>query len=112
MGYNFARTKAADIYIESLGHIVTLPKNNNTKLLLQTAAKELTAMNELIAVVRGEMTRLAKELPEYETVHAMYGVGDTPAARVNPKFCVNSISGANRAKFICGGSRLVRLPPW
>ena len=32
--------------------------------------------------------------------------------RVNPKFCVNSISGANRAKFICGGSRLVRLPPW
>ena len=30
---------------------------------------------------------------------------------VNPKFCVNSISGANRAKFICGGSRLVRLPP-
>ena len=31
--------------------------------------------------------------------------------RVNPKFCVKSISGANRAKFICCGSRLVRLPP-
>ena len=31
---------------------------------------------------------------------------------VNPKFCVNSNSGANRAKFICGGSRLVRLPPY
>ena len=31
--------------------------------------------------------------------------------RVNPKFCVKSISGANRAKLICGGSRLVRLPP-
>ena len=30
---------------------------------------------------------------------------------VNPKFCVKSISGANRAKFICCGSRLVRLPP-
>ena len=39
-------------------------------------------MNELIAVVRGEMTRLAKELPEYETVHAMYGVGDTTAAQL------------------------------
>ena len=24
---------------------------------------------------------------------------------VNPKFCVNSIQGANRAKFIQGGSR-------
>ena len=31
---------------------------------------------------------------------------------VNPKFCVKSILGANRAKLICGGSRLVRLPPW
>ena len=39
-------------------------------------------MNELIAVVRGEMTRLAKELPEYETVHAMYGMGDTTAAQL------------------------------
>lgn len=82
MGYNFSLTKAADIYTESLGHIVTLPKNNNTKLLIQTAAKELTAMNELIAVVRGEMTRLARELPEYETVRALYGVGDTTAAQL------------------------------
>ena len=30
---------------------------------------------------------------------------------VNPKFCVNSNSGANRAKFIQGGSRGIRLPP-
>ena len=82
MGYNFSLTKAADIYTESLGHIITLPKNNNTKLLIQTAAKELTTMNELIAVVRGEMTRLARELPEYETVRAMYGVGDTTAAQL------------------------------
>lgn len=82
MGYNFSRSKAADIYAESLGHIVTLPKNNNTKLLIQTAARELTSMSELLAVVRSKMTRLAKELPEYETVHAMYGVGDTTAAQL------------------------------
>ena len=81
-GYNFSAAKASDIYIESLGHIVTLPKNNNTKLLIQTAAKELTAMNELLAVVRAEMVRLAKESPEYETVHNMYGVGDTTAAQL------------------------------
>ena len=31
---------------------------------------------------------------------------------VNPKFCVKSISGANRAKFIYGGSGLVRLLPF
>ena len=33
-------------------------------------------------------------------------------ARVNPKFCVNPFWGANRAKFIRGGSRLVRRPPY
>lgn len=82
MGYNFSSAKASDIYIESLGHIVTLPKNNNTKLLIQTAAKELTAMNELLAAVRAEMVRLARELPEFETVHAMYGVGETTAAQL------------------------------
>ena len=32
--------------------------------------------------------------------------------RVNPKFCVNPFWGANRAKFIRGGSRLVRRPPY
>ena len=81
-GYRFSASKASDIYIDSLGHIVTLPKNNNTKLLIQTAAKELTAMNEQIAVVRNEMIRLAKELPEYETVHAMFGVGEITAAQL------------------------------
>lgn len=39
-------------------------------------------MNEMIAAVRNEMIRLAKELPEYETVHAMYGVGDITAAQL------------------------------
>ena len=82
MGYNFSAAKASSLYIDALGHYTTLPKNNNTKLLIQTAAKELTAMNELLAVVRNEMVRLAKELPEFETVHAMYGVGDTTAAQL------------------------------
>lgn len=82
MGYNFSAAKASDIYDQSLGHIVTLPKNNNTRLLIRTAAKELTAMNEMLATVRAEMVRLAKELPEFETVHAMYGVGETTAAQL------------------------------
>lgn len=81
-GYKFSERKADDVYIDSIGHIVTLPKNSNTKLLIQTAAKELTAMNEMIAAVRNEMIRLAKELPEYDTVHAMYGVGDITAAQL------------------------------
>ena len=76
LGYNFSAVKASDVYIESLGHIVTLPKNANTKLLIQTAAKEFTSTSELMATVKAEMIRLAKQLPEYATVMAMYGVGD------------------------------------
>lgn len=74
--YNFSVVKAGDVYLESLGIIVTLPKSENTKLLIQTAAREYTAMGEMMAGVKAEMTRLAKQLPEYETVMAMYGVGD------------------------------------
>lgn len=80
MGYKFSAAKVSDIYIDSLGHIVTLPKNNNTKLLIQTAAKELTAMNELLAVVKVEMIRLAKELPEYETVQQMCTMQESMAS--------------------------------
>ena len=81
-GYNFSVRKASDLYTDSIGHIVTLPKNNNTKLLIQTAAKELISANEFLAVVRNEMIRLAKELPEYETVIAMFGVGEVTAAQL------------------------------
>lgn len=35
-----------------------------------------------LAALRAEMTRLAKQLPEYDTVRAMYGVGETTAAQL------------------------------
>jgi len=34
LGYHFRVAKAADLYICSLGHVTTLPKNANTKMLL------------------------------------------------------------------------------
>ena len=80
--YNFEEKKASEIYQESLSHITTLPKNENTKALIQIAAKELIAASENIAAIRKEMTRLAKQLPEYDVVRSMYGVGDTTAAQL------------------------------
>lgn len=81
-GYHFSTSKASDLYIDSLGHITTLPRNNNTKLLITTAAKELASAKATLAVLRAEMERLARQLPEYETVRAMYGVGGTTAAQL------------------------------
>ena len=74
-GYHFSAEKAQDVYAGSCGHFTTLPKNDNTKLLITTAAQQLLAGKMTLAALRAEMPRLAKQLPEYDTVRAMYGVG-------------------------------------
>jgi len=76
-GYHFSESKASDVYIESLGHIIMLPKNVNTKLLVTEAAKQLTAICETVEVFRSELLRLAEMLPEYPVVMGLFGVGDT-----------------------------------
>ena len=80
-GYHFSCGKAPDLYASSCGHFTTLPKNDNTKLLLTSAAGELTAAAEILATIRAELIRLAKLLPESETVHAIYGVGEITGAQ-------------------------------
>ena len=75
-GYHFSAEKAQDVYLGSCGHFTTLPKNDNTKLLITTAAQQLLAGKMTLAALRTEMTRLAKQLPEYDIVRAMYGVGE------------------------------------
>ena len=61
----------------SLGHITTLPKNANTKLLITEAAKQLTSVSRMVEIFRAEMLRLAQMMPEYEVVMGLYGVGET-----------------------------------
>lgn len=62
-GYHFSVEKALDIYAGSCGHFTTLPKNDNTKLLITTAAQQLLAGKMTLAALRAEMTRLAQQLP-------------------------------------------------
>ena len=81
-GYHFSTEKALDLYAGSCGHFTTLPKNDNTKLLITTAAQQLLSGKMTLAALRAEMTRLAKQLPEYDTVRAMYGVGETTAVQL------------------------------
>ena len=81
-GYNFSQEKALDVYAGSCGQFTTLSKNGNTKLLITTAVQQLLAAKMTIAALRAEMDRLARQLPEYDTVRAMYGVGDTTAAQL------------------------------
>lgn len=81
-GYYHNVQKARQVYQECSGYVTTLPKNECTKQLITTAARELTAAKGTLAQLRQEMIALAKQLPEYETVAAMYGVGEVAAAQL------------------------------
>ena len=81
-GYNFSVSKAEDAYISSAEHFPTLPKNDNTKILITSAVAEVTATTKTLMTIKAEAIRLAKQLPEYDTVLAMYGVGEITAAQL------------------------------
>ena len=81
-GYHFSETKAQEIYGMSCDQVTTLPKDDITKLLVTTAARQLLAGKAALATLLSEMTRLAEQLPEYDTVRAMYGVGEKTAPQL------------------------------
>jgi len=81
-GYNFSEEKAFDVYVSSLGHFTTLPKNAYAKLLITTACAQLTATSKGLATIKAELLRLSALMPEYEQVKALYGVGNITAAQL------------------------------
>ena len=59
---HFSFYKVKDVCIESLGHVVTLPKNRNPKLLVTTDAKQGTSFRGQLALLKDEMISIAKLL--------------------------------------------------
>ncbi len=55
-GYNFSVAKDVDLYASSCGNTVTLSKNDTTKRLITTAAKQLTSFNCQLAEI-GDVRR-------------------------------------------------------
>lgn len=74
-GYNFSNTKAAQIHSHARQRIALVPKSDTAKLLVREAVTQLNVLSRTIEVYRAEMNRLASQLPEYETVMNMFGVG-------------------------------------
>ena len=74
-GYHFSADAADALYAASCGSYTTLPRDNNAKLLVTVAADQLIALRENQSKLETEMLNLCKQLPEYETVMDMYGVG-------------------------------------
>ena len=73
--YNFSEKKAIELHQEARQKYAVVPKSDMTKLLVSEAVSQLNAVTKTLQKYRTEMDRLASQLPEYETVMAMYGAG-------------------------------------
>ena len=81
-GYNHSESKVRQVHEAASETFATLPKDEFTKTLVKQAVSQLNSLCETIAALKSEMTKLAKMLPEYDTVIAMHGVGKTLAPQL------------------------------
>jgi hypothetical protein len=79
---NFGKKKANEIYAFTLEYVAAMPFNEENRKVIVNSANLLTATSAAAESARAEMIRLAKLLPEYETVIAIYGVGETTGAKI------------------------------
>ena len=78
--YKFKRKKACEVYEKCQQLTTSLPRNKSTQVLIQSAASQVTSLAGTIAEVRNELIALSKQVPEYEIVISLYGVGEITAA--------------------------------
>ena len=74
-GYNFSEQKALSLYAEARQKLPLVPKSATCKLLVREAIAQLNVVSRTVETYRAEMDRLASQLPEYEAVMDMTGVG-------------------------------------
>lgn len=74
-GYNYSDKKARQIYAFACNCVPTLPFSEGTKLIVTCAATQVHDMDATLASLIAQMHFIAKTLPEYNVVMAMYGVG-------------------------------------
>lgn len=82
-GYHASEIKAKDIYAIAKSGITTMCSSmESTKMLVKEAVRVLKEINRTLETVLKQMQEIAKELPEYETVRNMHGVGNVLACKL------------------------------
>ena len=76
-GYNFSAAKAEEVYAAASDLIAVFPKDDNTKMLIRQAVSVLNTTSETVETLRNRMNQAAAQLPEYDVVMSMDGVGPT-----------------------------------
>ncbi len=73
--YNYSESKAAEIHAYTRTLVSTMPMTESAKTIVSESAKALNSTLETLAKFHAEMDTLASQLPEYETVMSLFGVG-------------------------------------
>ena len=81
-GYRFKEDEARQLYQIAKESIPTLEATENTKLIVQESVKVLKEVNASLFTILTRMTELAKQMPEYNTVMEMKGVGPSIGPRL------------------------------
>ncbi len=73
--YKYSESKAEQIHSYARALVCTLPMTEEVKKMIADSAKLLNSTLEALANFHNEMDSLASQLPEYETVMSLFGVG-------------------------------------
>ena len=80
--YVYSEEKARKLHEFARDQIAALPYSDNVKQLFDNIIAELNLLMETSNSIRRQMDELARKLPEYETVAALYGVGKVTAPQL------------------------------
>lgn len=73
--YYYSETKTSEIHVYSRTVTATLPMTDSVIKIVTESAKFLNFTFETLNTLRVEMDNLSSQLPEYDTVMNLYGVG-------------------------------------
>ena len=99
-GYHFSSEKASRIYAAANGNVGLFPKNDASKTIIINAILQLLRLEESIHELQVEMDRLSSQLPEYEVVQSIYGVGPVFGAQLMAE--IGDISRFDSKKALIG----------
>ncbi len=80
--YRYSVSKAEEIHAFSRTCVTVIPHSESLDIAVQSAVTALNNILEVNHTLRTEMDRIARELPEYETVNEMFGVGKVLAPQL------------------------------
>lgn len=99
--YHYSESKAAEIHSYSRTVSATLPATDDVMKIVSITVEQLNSTLETPASIRKEMDNLSSQMPEYDTVMELFGVGKV--------FCSQLIAVIGDVRRLKSGKSIVAL---